>query len=205
MSWLVNLPVRPVILHRTTRQVSLNEGESEEICVEDDGKGNLVQILGEMPPCAVGEAFAPKEALLGVLDENGQGVPLKWTDGTGVSQPVAVTLSSGAQIIVNVTENPTVGDTELWEMYNFTEDAHPIHLHLVRFEVVGRRAIGGGDSGVGNAPQPWETGFKDTVIAYPGEITTVKALFDVPGLYVWHCHIVEHEDNEMMRPFVISE
>jgi FtsP/CotA-like multicopper oxidase with cupredoxin domain len=132
----------------TTRQVSLNEGESEEICVEDDGKGNLVQVLGEMPPCAVGVAFDPKEELLGLLDENGQGVPLKWTDGTGVSQPVAVTLSSGAQIIVNVTENPTVGDTELWEMYNFTEDAHPIHLHLVRFEVVGRRAIGGGDSGV---------------------------------------------------------
>jgi Multicopper oxidase len=45
---------------------------------------------------------------------------------------------------------------------------------------------------------------KDTVIAYPGEITRVKALYDLPGFYVWHCHIVEHEDNEMMRPFHVG-
>ncbi|UCD29751.1 MAG: multicopper oxidase domain-containing protein, partial [Planctomycetota bacterium] len=67
-----------------------------------------------------------------------------------------------------------------------------------------RQAIDGSPSIVGNAPQPWETGFKDTVIAYPGEITTVKSLFDIAGLYVWHCHIVEHEDNEMMRPYVVT-
>jgi FtsP/CotA-like multicopper oxidase with cupredoxin domain len=69
--------------------------------------------------------------------------------------------------------------------------------------VKGRRAIPGS---VPVAPivQPWERGFKDTVIAYPGEITTVRAKFDIPGLYVWHCHIVEHEDNEMMRPYVVS-
>jgi FtsP/CotA-like multicopper oxidase with cupredoxin domain len=188
-----------------TREVSLNEGESEEVCVDVDAEGNIVQIKGETPPCNVGEPFAPKEALLGVLDEFGEGVPLKWTDTAGASQPVPVTLASGEQIFVNVTENPIVGDTEEWEMHNFTEDAHPIHLHLVRFEVVGREGLDGGPSIVGNAPQPWETGFKDTVIAYPGEITTVKALFDVAGLYVWHCHIVEHEDNEMMRPYVVSE
>ncbi|MHC4429505.1 MAG: multicopper oxidase domain-containing protein, partial [Planctomycetota bacterium] len=188
-----------------TREVSLNEGESEEVCVDIDAAGNIVQIKGETPPCNVGEPFAPKEALLGVLDEHGEGIPLKWTDTTGASQPVPVTLASGEQIFVNVTENPTVGDTEEWELHNFTEDAHPIHLHLVRFEVVGREGLDGGPSIVGNAPQPWETGFKDTVIAYPDEITTVKALFDVVGLYVWHCHIVEHEDNEMMRPYVVSE
>ena len=187
------------------RQVSLNEGESEEVCVEEDEYGNLVQIPGETPPCIDGEAFAPKEATLGVLDEHGEGVSLKWTDISGVSQPVPITLENGEQIFINVTENPTVGDTEEWELYNFTEDAHPIHLHLVRFEVVSRIGLDGSPSVVGNAPQPWEEGFKDTVISYPGEITVVKALFDVPGLYVWHCHIVEHEDNEMMRPFVISE
>jgi FtsP/CotA-like multicopper oxidase with cupredoxin domain len=106
--------------------------------------------------------------------------------------------------MIPVTENPTVGATETWEMFNFTADAHPIHLHLVRFEVLGREAIGGGPSIVGNDPQPWESGFKDTVISYPGEITRVKAKFDIEGLYVWHCHIVEHEDNEMMRPYVVS-
>jgi FtsP/CotA-like multicopper oxidase with cupredoxin domain len=52
--------------------------------------------------------------------------------------------------------------------------------------------------------EPWESGYKDSVIAYPGEITRVKAVFDIAGLYVWHCHIVEHEDNEMMRPYVVS-
>jgi FtsP/CotA-like multicopper oxidase with cupredoxin domain len=50
----------------------------------------------------------------------------------------------------------------------------------------------------------WETGFKDTVISYPGEVTRVRGRFDVGGLFVWHCHIVEHEDNEMMRPYAIG-
>ena len=107
------------------------------------------------------------------------------------------------KVMVNVTENPTVGNTEEWNIYNFTADAHPIHLHLVRFQVVSRTTIPGKTStpvGV----MPWEEGFKDTVIAYKDEITTVRAKFDIPGLYVWHCHIVEHEDNEMMRPFFVS-
>ena len=202
---------KPLKSADVTRQVSLNEGESEEVCVAEDKHGNLVQVGGTPEEGCEddGEPFGPKEALLGVVDLtdplNPTGIPLKWTDATGISTPVPVTLQSGAVVNIYVTENPTLDDTEEWEIYNFTEDAHPIHLHLVRFEVIGRQAIDGGPSVVGNAPQPWETGFKDTVIAYPGEITTVKALFDLPGLYVWHCHIVEHEDNEMMRPYVVSE
>jgi FtsP/CotA-like multicopper oxidase with cupredoxin domain len=80
-------------------------------------------------------------------------------------------------------------------------DAHPIHIHLVQFQVVNRQPLHGG--GVRH-PEPWETGFKDTVIAYPGQITRVKARFDRPGRYVWHCHILEHEDNEMMRPYQVG-
>jgi FtsP/CotA-like multicopper oxidase with cupredoxin domain len=53
-------------------------------------------------------------------------------------------------------------------------------------------------------PFAWETGRKDTVVAYPGEVTRVKAKFDRAGLFVWHCHIVEHEDHEMMRPYVVG-
>jgi FtsP/CotA-like multicopper oxidase with cupredoxin domain len=79
-------------------------------------------------------------------------------------------------------------------------DAHPIHIHLVQFQVVDRQPFGG----VARPPEAWETGFKDTVIAYPDEITRVQATFDYPGLYVWHCHIVEHEDNEMMRPYRVG-
>jgi spore coat protein A len=198
----------PLGASTVTRQVSLNEGESEVVCAEDDGSGNLVQVLTSTPPeCTDGGApFGPKEALLGTVDQSGAdpvGIPLKWTDDSGVSSGVPVQLTSGAVLTVNVTENPTIGDTEEWEIYNFTADAHPIHLHLVRFQVLGREAIPG-FAPVAPVVLPSETGYKDTVIAYPGEITRVKALFDLEGLYVWHCHIVEHEDNEMMRPFVVS-
>ena len=72
-------------------------------------------------------------------------------------------------------------------------------MHLVKFEVVNREK----PNGTVRAPEPWETGFKDTVIAYPGEITRIKAMFDLQGLFVWHCHSVEHEDNEMMRPYAV--
>jgi FtsP/CotA-like multicopper oxidase with cupredoxin domain len=192
-----------------TRQVSLNEGESEVVCVDVDARGNVVQVSGTPPDCpGLSAPFGPKEALLGQVDLTGAipaGIPLKWTDTTGASTPVPVTMADGVTVkMVNVTENPTLGNTEDWEMYNFTADAHPIHLHLVRFEVLGRTLLDGVTPSPNGSLQPWETGFKDTVITYPDEITTVRALFDVEGLYVWHCHIVEHEDNEMMRPYVVS-
>jgi FtsP/CotA-like multicopper oxidase with cupredoxin domain len=102
----------------------------------------------------------------------------------------------------------------MWEIYNFTADAHPIHIHLIQFKVVDREGLDTDEEGValqpavllGNSrgPESWETGFKDTVIAYPGEVTRVKAQFDLEGLFVWHCHILEHEDNEMMRPYCVG-
>jgi FtsP/CotA-like multicopper oxidase with cupredoxin domain len=192
------------------RQVSLNEGESEEVCVDVDAQGNVVQVEGTPPDCpGLSAPFGPKEALLGKVDLSGPspaGIPLKWTDTTGVSTPVPVTMADGVTVkMINVTENPRAGNTEDWEMYNFTADAHPIHLHLVRFQVLGRTLLDGVTPSPNGSLQPWESGFKDTVISYPGEITSVRARFDLPGLYVWHCHIVEHEDNEMMRPFVVSE
>lgn len=132
----------------------------------------------------------PIAALQGTVDLtdpfNPTGVPLMWAD--------------------RITENPAVGSVEVWETFNFTEDAHPIHIHDVLFEIVGREPIGGGTSVAGkNTPLPGETGRKDTVIAFPGEITRVKALYDQGGLFVWHCHILEHEDNEMMRPYFIGD
>ncbi|MEJ2696732.1 MAG: multicopper oxidase [Candidatus Sulfobium sp.] len=133
-----------------------------------------------------GEEGIPVTALLGTYDpDEDEAEPLLWMDP--------------------ITENPAVGRVEEWKIYNKTADAHPIHIHLVQFEVLGREAIGGGPSVAGsNNPLPWETGFKDTVIAYPGEITRVKMRFDLPGFYVWHCHIVDHEDNEMMRPYHVG-
>ena len=113
-----------------------------------------------------------------------------------------------------VTENPAVGATEVWEFYNATADAHPMHVHEVTFEVVNRQNLVTDEEGevvepiqlVGDVsgPEESESGFKDTVIAYPGQVTRVRARFDTPGQFVWHCHIVEHEDNEMMRPYRIG-
>ena len=122
----------------------------------------------------------PRAALLGTFDDDNEPESRMWGDA--------------------ITENPALGATEIWEIHNFTADAHPIHIHEVQFQVVNRQPF----AGVARAPESWETGFKDTVITYPGEVTRVKALFDLAGLYVWHCHIVEHEDHEMMRPYFVG-
>jgi len=134
---------------------------------------------------------------------NTRQVSLHEQENAALEIPVAAFLGDGTTIKAwddPITENPALNSTEVWEIANFTVDAHPIHIHEVQFQVVNRQPIGGAS----RAPETWETGFKDTVIAYPGEITRVKALFDRPGLFVWHCHIVEHEDNEMMRPYFIG-
>ena len=129
------------------------------------------------------------------------------------------------------TETPRVGTVEDWVYVNLTGDTHPMHIHLVTFQVVGRtpfdadayQAAYGGPYGVPGGidptpfatgpmlpPDPTERGFKDTVKANPGYFTTVRAKYDLPigvttpQTYVYHCHILEHEDNDMMRPFTVT-
>jgi spore coat protein A len=112
-----------------------------------------------------------------------------------------------------VTERPVLGTVELWALVNLTEDAHPIHLHLVRFQIVDRQPFDADEYGltgkvhvVGDPvpPAPNEAGWKDTVRADPGVITRIIARFEgFPGRYVWHCHVLEHAANEMMRPFEV--
>jgi spore coat protein A, manganese oxidase len=201
----------PLAIPNATRLVSLNEDGGMKVCVtvDQDGgfvldaSGNLVQI-----DCNSDNAgpFGPTAALGGKVDGTGVnagGNPLRWSDTTGASQAKNLKLMNGTTVTVNVSESPKLGEVEEWQIYNFTEDAHPVHLHLVRFEVISRTLMDGSSSPNGSR-HPWERGRKDVVIAYPGEITTVRAKFDVDGLYMWHCHILEHEDNEMMRPFVVG-
>ncbi|OHB78271.1 MAG: hypothetical protein A2Z25_20080 [Planctomycetes bacterium RBG_16_55_9] len=152
------------------RHLTLNEAESATVLVEETGDGRIAL------DCDDGEPFGPKSALLGTLAEG----PLPW--------------------MAPITENPVLGSTEEWYIHNFTEDAHPIHLHMVMFRVVKRID----ELGIEHDPQPWETGWKDTVIVYPEQVTVVQATFDIAGLFVWHCHILEHEDNEMMRPYFVG-
>ncbi|GAA3731471.1 multicopper oxidase domain-containing protein [Plantactinospora mayteni] len=97
-----------------------------------------------------------------------------------------------------VTETPRLGATEVWEFHNFTPDAHAMHMHQVQFQVIGR-----GRDGL-RPPDDAERGFKDTVVVLPGHVTRVKARFDTAGRYTWHCHILEHEDDEMMLPFHVG-
>ena len=190
------LPARtPLGAATNIRTVSLNEAESETVKVVVQKNGSIA--FDPTSPDAV--PFAPVEALLGTASVSSEGVitptTKEWMDA--------------------ITENPIPGGdgtvTETWEIYDFTEDAHPIHIHQVQFEVINRQAITIDEtsgtatlSGSSIPPEAGETGTKDTVLVYPGMVTRLKARFDIPGLYVWHCHILSHEDNEMMRPMCVG-
>ena len=150
------------------------------------------------------EEEAVVSALLGTVADG----PLAWSDP--------------------IVTNPIVNDTEIWNFVNLTADAHPIHVHEVMFQILGRVPFDAhafheaqeayllgrraGDppdpfefaTGGMIPPGPLEMGWKDTVIANPDEITRIIMKFLLEGLYVWHCHILEHEDNEMMRPYYIG-
>jgi spore coat protein A len=112
-----------------------------------------------------------------------------------------------------VTETPELNTTEIWELVNLTEDSHPIHLHLVRLQILDRRPFDTFEyqtkkvmryTGPAQPPEPLESGWKDTARADPGMVTRIIIPFEgYAGRYVWHCHILEHEDNEMMRPYEV--
>jgi spore coat protein A, manganese oxidase len=121
----------------------------------------------------------------GTVDSSGNNTELDWGDP--------------------VTEKPAFGTTETWQVYNFSGEgsaqvSHVFHMHLVQFQVIGRQSISGGDA---QGPYAWETGPKDSCNAPTGLITTVQAYFDHRGLFVWHCHLLDHEDNSMMRPMQV--
>jgi spore coat protein A len=126
-----------------------------------------------------------------------------------------------------ITENPMLDDVEIWEVYNTTGDAHPFHVHLVSFQILDRQKFKAdilpkdivqhdGSIGLGfrmenikkkgstKPPAAYEAGWKDTAVMLPGEVTRIMARFDRPGRYVYHCHILSHEDHEMMRPYHVG-
>lgn len=150
------------------------------------------------------------------LDEFGRIQPLL---GTVTGGPVYTGTSQ--RWFDGVTENPGLNETLVWEIFNTTVDSHPVHLHAILFQVVNRQGITFNKivptptstvtvnniqlAGAVIPPQPTEVGaYKDTVICYPGQVTRIIATFGIAGLYQWHCHIIEHEDHEMMRPYRIG-
>jgi spore coat protein A, manganese oxidase len=166
------------------RTLTLNE--------DFDDRGRLIQTLGTFNQ----------------NDLNNQGLPT-W----------------GRAYLDAATETPTAGATEVWQIMNLTGDTHPIHFHLVNAQLIQRQPFTGDPSsfsysGPPTRPDPNEIGWKETVRMNPGEVTTVIMKFDLPNLptdamrnavsprtggheYVWHCHILEHEEHDMMHPLIV--
>jgi spore coat protein A, manganese oxidase len=111
-----------------------------------------------------------------------------------------------------VTEFPKLGTMETWRFINMTDDAHPMHLHLVQFRILERQGFNYGSFlqgklefvGTPRPPAPNEAGWKDTAIVNPRDVLTILVRFEgYAGRYVFHCHMLEHEDNDMMRPYEV--
>ena len=211
----------------TLKEVTLAPGEradvvldfsdhaGEEIVLKNDFASPIVQFrvsrgkvsdpsslptaLRAVPKIAESEAVKTRDLKLGEIDDLH-------------GDPVTVLLND-AHWKMPVTEDPVLNSVEIWNLMNTTDDVHPIHVHLVRFQILDRRrfdAFAYQNRGVlrywGHAipPEPNEAGWKDTVRANPGMVTRIIMRFEgFTGRYVWHCHILEHEDNEMMRPYEV--
>jgi len=164
----------------TVRSLTLNE--------TFDGYGRLIQLLGTNVPAT----------------NRGHGFGRAYMD--------------------SATETPSNGDIEVWQIANLTGDTHPIHFHLVNVQIISRQLFKVSNyngtpayTGPARAPDPNEAGWKDTVRMNPAEVTTVIMQFKLPSVpfampssprtggneYVWHCHILEHEEHDMMRPLVV--
>jgi spore coat protein A len=140
--------------------------------------------------------------------------------------PHATNLLFGREYMADPTEVVRAGETEVWEIANLTGDTHPIHFHLVNVQILSRQPFdatnytGGRPAllGPATAPDINELGWKETVRMNPGEVTRVIMKFDLPFVpftvpvsprtggheYVWHCHILEHEEHDMMRPLIVK-
>jgi spore coat protein A len=178
--------------------------------------------IGSVPLLSPANAVRTRQLVLAEFDDPTTGDPIEGMLGTASL--------GGLHWSSRVTEDPRNGDTEVWELYNTTTDGHPIHVHLVRFQVLNRQKfdlnlyqstgeikfIAPPEAPAANERPAW----KDVVKAFPGDpdngvglVTRIIQKFQLPNggsvprgqyfKYVWHCHILEHEDNDMMRPFYL--
>lgn len=157
--------------------------------------------------------FTPQQA-----DYTRQVALFEMMDEYGRLKPMLGTVKDGA---LNFHDDPTeiarLGSVELWEVYNVSADAHPIHLHGVSFQILDRQKfsatvdpVTGAISNIALkgspvAPPANELGWKDTAQMFPGEVTRILVQFTIPGNFVWHCHILSHEEHDMMRPLIVTD
>jgi spore coat protein A len=190
--------------------------------------------LSDQPDPPLPAALAPVELLRPEDAERTRRLLLAEVDDPSTGDPIVGLLGTaeagGLAWSAPVTEDPRAGAIEVWELLNSTTDAHPIHVHLVRFQVLDRQKFDLNEFlstgrlvflGPPEAPAPNERpAWKDVVTVLPGDpdngvgsLTRIIQKFELPARptarpghalpYVWHCHILEHEDNDMMRPFVV--
>jgi spore coat protein A, manganese oxidase len=185
--------------------------------------GVSVQNKKFIPPAGVkvrqltlNESFDDSGRLLQRLGTN---APDKTTGAYGIGLPY---MSDSTEVV-------NQGDTEIWEIINLTGDTHPVHFHLVNVQLLARQGFNNADPTVYNGvpdfsghdaygPDATELGWKETIRVNPGEVAWVIMKFDLPCVpfslpcsprtggneYVWHCHILEHEEHDMMRPLIVK-
>jgi spore coat protein A len=175
----------------------------------EDNTGQVPETLTQVPDIPADSADTQRYLTLAKqTDERGRDMYLLGTE----AEP------AGKKLTEPITEKPVLGNTEIWSVANFTAMSHPVHLHLVHFQVLGRQPGGSYDPDEGEidvdaleAPEPYERGWKDVVTVDPGEVVHLIAHFgeyeglfnDQTGEYMWHCHMLEHEDYDMMRTFSV--
>jgi FtsP/CotA-like multicopper oxidase with cupredoxin domain len=185
-----------------TRDFALLEENSTLFCVDEDGvevpncspddgvcvvsAGNEGVVPGDACDAA---PFGPVVALLGVRGSSPMPGPLRWNGP--------------------ISANPRSLTTEVWEFWNWSPDSHAIHVHAVKFKVLERFSYTVVDGHVRRGavvPESLtEKGWKDTVIANPGQVARIAATFDIDGLFIWECNMLEHQDNEMRLPFCVGD
>jgi len=199
------IPTRPGIV---VRQLTLNE--------INDVYGRLIQMLGTNQPVATPmDFFAPPGPNF----------------ARAYAPDPMLPATDPANMAAAPTETPNARATEVWQIANLTGDTHPMHFHLATVQILSRRPFDVAQytgqaatdsafpwSGSARGPEASELGWKETVKMHPGEVTTVIMKFDLPSVpfvvppsprtggneYVWHCHILEHEEHDMMRPLVVQ-
>jgi spore coat protein A len=184
----------------STNHAALYEFMQFRVTLPISNKGKSFSMPPPIPFQKLDEtkAIATRDFVLSeLMDDKGRSLGLRIND-KGYDDPV--------------TEHVKLGSIEKWRFINTTEDAHPMHLHLVQFQILQRQGFNAAAfhngtlelMGAPRPPQANEAGWKDTAVVNPRDVLTIIVRFEgYTGRYLFHCHMLEHEDNDMMRPFEV--
>jgi spore coat protein A len=216
-------PIAPVVKGMGPDTMNLVQFTVVPLTSPDVSAGRPI-ILPNIPALPVAGLTPQGKTLNEITDVYGRLIQM-----LGTTTPVAPGLFARAYMDPE-TEVATAGETQIWDVYNLTMDTHPMHFHLVNVQVLGRAPFNAKKAiftptAAFTPPDANELGWKETVRMNPGTVTRVAMKFDLPTLpatiagfpvvlppsprtggneYVWHCHILEHEEHDMMRPLIVK-